>query len=104
MNAPIEEPPHLRTLRRLVNALTVVLILGFLTVVAVIVIRFASPATPPPELPENLALPNGETARAVTLGDEWVAVVSKNDSGAEFIHIFNPDGSIRDSVQIKGRE
>lgn len=104
MDAPIEEPPHLRTLRRLVNALTVVLILGFLTVVVVIVIRFASPATPPPEIPENIALPAGESVQAVTLGSDWVAVVSVDGAGGEHIHIFNPDGSLRDSIAIKARE
>ena len=104
MDAPIEEPPHLRTLRRLVNALTVVLILGFLTVVAVIVIRFASPATPPPEIPENIALPSGETAQAVTLGRNWVAVVSEGADGTEHIHIFNPDGTLRQSIQMEARE
>ena len=104
MDAPIEEPPHLRTLRRLVNALTVVLILGFLTVVVVIVIRFTSPATLPPEIPENIALPAGETVQAVTLGSDWLAVVSQTEDGAERIHIFNPDGSLRDSITIKARE
>ena len=104
MDAPIEEPKHLRTLRRLVNALTVVLILGFITVVVVIVIRFASPATPPPEIPENIALPNGQTSVAVTLSRSWVAVVAVTSDGTEFIHIFNLDGSLRDSVQIGAAE
>jgi len=104
MNAPFEEPPHLRTLRRLVNILTVVFILGFLTIVAVIVMRFASLGTPAPQMPENIALPSGETAQAVTLGRGWMAVVSQNQDGQETIYIFNPDGSLRESVLIKARE
>ena len=101
MDAPIEEPKHLRTLRRLVNTLTVVLILGFLTVVVVIVIRFASPATPPPEIPENMELPAGRTAQAVTLGTDFVAIVTLHNDGREEIYVFNLDGSLRQSVSLK---
>ncbi len=100
MDAPFEEPKHLRTLRRLVNALTIVLILGFITVVIVIVIRFASPATPPPEIPQNISLPDGQTTTAVTLGRDWVAIISEKDQ-AEYIHIFNLDGTLRQTVEIK---
>lgn len=101
MEAPFEEPKHLRTLRRLVNALTIVLILGFITVVIVIVIRFASPATPPPEIPENMTVPTGEVVQTVTLSSDWVAVVTHDGDGVEYIHIYNLDGTLRQSVTIE---
>ena len=100
MTAPLEDPPHLRTLRRLVNALTVVLILGFITVVVVIVIRFASPATPPPALPENMAIPTGETTQAVTLGRNWAAVVTIDKDGHERIRLFALDGTPLQNLEI----
>ncbi len=101
MDTPYEEPKHIRTLRRLVTTLTIVFILGLITVVTVIVIRFAAPATPPPEIPQNMAIPAGETVRAVTLGKDWAAVVTRNPDGVEQIYIFNLDGSLRQSVVIE---
>lgn len=100
MSAPLEDPPHLRTLRRLVNVLTVVLILGFITVVAVIVIRFASPAALPPALPENMAIPLGETTQAFTLGKSWAAVVTLDGTGTERIRLFALDGTPLQSLEI----
>ncbi len=101
MEAPYEEPKHLKLLRRLVTTLTIVFILGLITVVSVIVIRFAAPATPPPEIPENMEIPMGETVQAVTLGKDWVAVVTRGQNGIEQIHIFNPDGTLRQTMEIK---
>ncbi len=101
MDAPYEEPKHLKMLRRLVNILTIVMILGFITVVVVIVIRFTSPATPPLEIPENIEIPAGRTALAMTLGTDFVAVVTKHHDGQQEIYIFNLDGTLRQVVDIK---
>ncbi len=101
MDTPVEEPRHLRTLRRLVNTLTVVLILGFITVVVVIVIRFAAPAAPVLQLPDNIELPAGRTAQAVTLGTDFVAIVTMQSDGREEIYIYNLDGTLRQNVSIK---
>ena len=69
------EPPRLRQLRRLVTALTATLILGVITIVVLLVIRLG-PLAAPVSLPRELALPPGESARAVTLGEGWIAVVT----------------------------
>jgi hypothetical protein len=75
MNDPAEAPlpPSLRLLQRLVLALLVVMIAGVATVAATLVIRL----TPdPPRLPEPLRLPPGAQAQAVTVGPDWVLVVT----------------------------
>ncbi len=81
--------------------MTLVFTLGFIAVVIVIVIRFASPATPPPEIPQNMEIPAGETVGAVTLGKNWAAIVTRNPDGIEQIYIFNLDGSLRQSMVIE---
>jgi hypothetical protein len=96
------EPPRLRALRRLVTALTATLILGVITVVALLVIRLAAlgPA-PAPALPEAVALPAGETARAVTFGTGWIAVVTVDAAGVERIRVLDAaSGAERGAVEI----
>jgi len=106
MDAPIEEPPHLRTLRRLVNALTVVLILGFITIVVVIVMQFARPSSTPsgPELPPFTSLPGSETAQAVTYGNGWIAIVTVDEEGNERIRTYGLDGLPRQTIDIEHYE
>ena len=58
------DPLNLRVLRILVTVLTVTMIVGLITVVAVFVTRFESGS--PVALPDQVTLPEGETARAVT--------------------------------------
>jgi hypothetical protein len=82
------EPTRLRQLRWLVNALTVTLILGFLVVVATLVIRLSA-APAPLALPAALTLPEGETARAVTMGSDWIAVVTVDGDGRERIRVLD---------------
>jgi hypothetical protein len=67
-----------RLLQWLVIVMTAAMIVGVITVVAVVVIRF--PQMPAPPLPETLALPEGQAAVAVTQGADWVAVVTDADT------------------------
>ncbi len=102
MDAPVKEPKNLRMLRRLVTVLTVVMIGGLLTIVAVIVMQFTrttSVATGP-ALPPDIALPGSETAQAVTFGKGWIAVVTIDMDGLERIRIYSPDGMPRQSMEI----
>ena len=69
------EPPSLRFLRRLVTALTGVMMAGLIVIVALIVMRFRD--TGPP-LPEDLDLPDGAVATAVTLTEGSVLVVTED--------------------------
>jgi hypothetical protein len=82
------EPRHLRQLRWLVNALTATLIAGVIAIVVLLVIRL--PSRPQiPALPPEVRLPKGETARAVTLGSGWVAVVTADPAGQERIRVLD---------------
>src|SRR4051812_18734565 len=82
------EPPRLRRLRRLVTALTATLIVGVITIVALLVIRLST-APAPLALPPEVRLPAGESARAVTLGSDWLAVVTVDPAGVERIRILD---------------
>jgi hypothetical protein len=99
--ADYPEPRRLRQLRRLVTALTATLIVGVITIVALLVIRLA-PLSRSPLLPDAIALPAGETASAVTLGTGWVAVVTADGAGRERIRVFDAlSGAERASVAIE---
>ncbi len=84
----LPEPPRLRRLRRLVTTLMITLIAGFILIVVTLVLRLT--ATPPPlVLPEEIPLPAGESAAAVTFGDGWIALVTRDASGTERIRILD---------------
>jgi hypothetical protein len=82
------EPRRLRQLRWLVTALTATLIVGMTTIVALLVIRLGVAGRSVP-LPAEVALPAGETARAVTLGSDWFAVVTVDPAGTERIRVLD---------------
>ncbi len=89
------DPLNLRVLRILVTVLTVTMIVGLITVVVTFVTRF--PDATPVALPDQVTLPTGETATAVTFGPDWYGVVTDSDQ----ILIFDRDsGALRQTVQI----
>jgi Flp pilus assembly protein protease CpaA len=96
---PPEEalPPSLRFLKWLVVALTLTMIGGVITVVAVLVTRMPETFGSSPAWPADLALPEGAVPEAVTQGRGWTAVVTTDQR----ILIFNPDGSLRQVVAIR---
>ena len=53
------------------------MILGFLTIVALFVMRFGITSTA--ELPDEITLPDGTRAQAFTRGDDWFAIVTEDD-------------------------
>lgn len=84
------------------TALTATMIVGVIVVIALLVIRLAAlrPA-PDPALPPEVALPAGESARAVTLGRGWIAVVTEDAGGAERIRVLDAaTGAERGMVEI----
>lgn len=72
-------PPDLRFLKTLVTVLAGVMILGLIAIITLFVIRFSSPREAAVRLPETITLPEGMTARAVTYGTGWYAVVTTGD-------------------------
>lgn len=96
LEPPARLPPDLRFLKRLVTALTVVMIGGVLTIVALLVIRLQAPPAML-HLPEAITLPDGARAVAFTQGAGWYAVVTEGNE----ILIFDRDsGSLRQRVEI----
>ena len=93
MEGPVE-PANLAFLRRLVTVLTVVMIAGVLTVIALLVTRLTRDT---PLLPSEITLPDGAEARAFTQGDDWYAVVTSDNR----ILIFDRlTGALRQTVTI----
>jgi hypothetical protein len=87
-------PPGLRFLKGLVIVLMIVMIVGVITIVALLVTRMSSTAIP---LPETITLPDGATAQAVTAGDGWYAVVTTDNR----ILIFDRlTGALRQEITV----
>ncbi|MDA5094714.1 DUF6476 family protein [Aliiroseovarius sp. KMU-50] len=88
-----------RFLKILVTTLTATTIIGLIVLITVIVMRFQQENVVP--LPDELVLPAGVTATAVTRGPGWFAVVTDD----ERILILEPDGqTIRREVSISNTE
>ncbi|MDF0603787.1 DUF6476 family protein [Psychromarinibacter sp. C21-152] len=68
----------LRLLQRLVTVLMLVMIAGFIVLIAFLVTRFPD-GRALPALPEAIDLPDGATATAFTQGPDWYAVVTEDD-------------------------
>ncbi|ABF64851.1 hypothetical protein TM1040_2119 [Ruegeria sp. TM1040] len=92
----ITEPTQLRFLRRLVTTLTVIMVGGVLVVIALLVIRL-SDDTHAPQVPADISLPEGATARAVTFGSGWLAVVTTED---QILILDSETGALRQQIQI----
>ncbi|MEJ2030850.1 MAG: DUF6476 family protein [Maritimibacter sp.] len=89
----------LRYLKALVTTLSVTMIAGVIVLIVVIVMRFN--ATPRAALPENLILPSGVAATAVTRGADWLGVVT--DDGR--ILIYELDGvTLRQEITLQPGE
>ncbi len=89
------EPANLRLLRLLVTGLTGIMIVGLVVVVALIVIRLNDDG---PTMPDQIVLPEGVRATALTIGQGWWAVVT--DDGR--LLIFDQmTGALRQTVEIE---
>jgi len=69
---------------------------GFLTIVALFVMRFAEMNST--ELPDAITLPDGEVAVAFTQGSSWFAVVTEDD---EILVYSRVNGNLRQRIQIE---
>ncbi len=85
----------MRYLKWLVTTLTIVMIGGFLTIVALFVMRFAEMNST--ELPDQITLPDGAVATAFTQGNGWFAVVTEDN---EILIYSRVTGNLRQRIQI----
>ncbi|MDO5706582.1 MAG: DUF6476 family protein [Paracoccus sp. (in: a-proteobacteria)] len=86
--------PELGFLRALVTALSVVMGLGMIAIVAILWMRLGA-AAPLPELPENITLPQNETPAAITFARDWIVVVT----GSGQVLLYDRAGALRQQVQ-----
>lgn len=94
--APVGGEKTLKYLKWLVTGLTVTMILGFLTIVALFVMRFTEMNRA--ELPDTITLPDGARATAFTRGEGWFAVVTEND---EILIYSRVTGNLRQRIRIE---
>lgn len=66
-----------RYLKILVTVLTLTMIVGLVTIVALFVLRFSE--ADGIAFPESITLPDGTVATAFTQGETWYAVVTSED-------------------------
>ena len=86
----------LRYLKVLVTVLTVTMILGFLTIVALFVMRFSTMNKV--ELPDTISLPDGSKATAFTRGEDGFAVVTEAD---EILIYSRTTGNLRQRIVVQ---
>ena len=84
-------------LKALVIVLTLVMIGGVITVVALLVTRMPQALHGVPSLPEDIQMPEGAKAQAVTFGEGWIAVVTADDR----LLVFGRDGRLRQEVALE---
>jgi Family of unknown function (DUF6476) len=95
--APDGLPPSLRFLKFLVIVLTLTMIVGVISIVAVIVTRMPSVVQGLPRMPDSVVLPDGARATAFTQGPDWYAVVV---DGAEILIFDRATGALSQRVKV----
>jgi len=96
-------PPEFRFLKRLVTLLAGTMILGLITLIALLVIRLPGIRAPEPApasapaLPATVTLPAGTRAEAVTFGPGWIAVVTDRQ---EILILDAASGAVRQRIAI----
>jgi len=94
------EPPQIRLLRRLVTALTVVLMLGMIVIVGLMVWRLG-PRPAAPTLPAEIALPAGERLTGYAQNPDWTVLITTDEAGTQRLHLARPGSSeIHQTVTI----
>lgn len=83
------------------TVLTAVMIVGLVTIVALLVIRLQAPGPAALALPDMVELPEGARALAFTQGRDWYAVVTE---GNEILIFDRATGALRQRVEIKPAE
>lgn len=103
------EPPTLRRLRLLVTTLMVVLILGMVSIVAVLVIRLGGfgavgqiATVADPIAADRFALPEGAEVRALGRGPGVVLIWLRQPDGSEMLHEYEAvGGGLRSATPIR---
>jgi hypothetical protein len=103
----LPEPPQVRRLRLMVNALLVVLMVGMLVVVGAMVLKLGALGSAPKLAPitaEGLTLPEGAKVVAVGQGGSDILVITRDAAGAETLRAFDPASGAQVSATPIARE
>lgn len=90
---PPEDIPQLRFLRTLVTGLAVVMGAGMIAIVILLYLRLSAPVLP--ELPENIALPEGAEPAALTFARDVIIVVTE----AGEVLVYDRAGALRQTLR-----
>ena len=96
-NANIQLPQNLRFLQRLVTLLTVSMIVGILTIAALLAFKLRSENI---NFPQTLTLPDGTKPIAFTQTKDWYSIVTE----ANEILIYKNDGTLIRSITVQDLE
>ena len=96
-NANIQLPQNLRFLQRLVTLLTVSMILGILTIAALLAFKLRSENI---NFPQTLTLPDGTKPIAFTQTKDWYSIISETNE----ILIYRNDGILIKSITVQDLE
>ena len=83
-------------LKTLVTVLTLTMIVGLVTIVALFVMRFSEAREV--TFPERITLPDGAVATAFTQGETWYAVVTEDD---EILIYSRLTGALSQRIRIE---
>ena len=96
-NAAFQLPRNLRFLQRLVTLLTVSMIVGILTIAALLAFKLRSENT---KFPQTLTLPDGTKPVAFTQTKDWYSIITD----ANEILIYKNDGTLIRSITVQDLE
>ena len=96
-NAAFQLPRNLRFLQRLVTLLTVSMILGILTIAALLAFKLRSENI---NFPQTLTLPDGTKPIAFTQTKDWYSIITE----ANEILIYKNDGTLIKSITVQDLE
>ena len=96
-NADFQLPRNLRFLQRLVTLLTVSMIVGILTIAALLAFKLRSENI---NFPQTLTLPDGTKPIAFTQTKDWYSIITE----ANEILIYKNDGTLIRSIKVQDLE
>lgn len=88
--------PELKFLKTLVTVLAGTMIVGLITVIALLVIRLGPQNAAPFALPAQVTLPEGTTAQSVSMSAERIVVLTNDDR----VLVFDLQGAPLGSVKL----
>ena len=96
-NADFQLPQNLRFLQRLVTLLTVSMIVGILTIAALLAFKLRSENI---NFPQTLTLPDGTKPIAFTQTKDWYSIITETNE----ILIYKNDGTLIKSITVQDLE